>query len=201
MSLKNILVNVLQVCDFMLQECNKWFYYLKNQQPPIFYVVIRFSNANFVFPGVPSLQTCNILGSRLNSILCQNSKNLPKFQHFSKITYNYEIRHIFCILHHTMLETGPKDKIESLLSYGIKELIQNTERYYIIQILNSVHWQINKAAQVMQISRSTLFRKMKKYNIAKTIFKPEKRRWWFAKIYSWGLFSCAWEHWVVNFYF
>ncbi len=53
----------------------------------------------------------------------------------------------------------------TLTKQSLKALSNATEREYILQILQAVDWQIVKAAQFMQIDRSTLFRKMKKHGI------------------------------------
>ncbi|MCX7995500.1 MAG: hypothetical protein N3A65_07005 [candidate division WOR-3 bacterium] len=50
---------------------------------------------------------------------------------------------------------------------GIKEVKDKAEQKYIMTILNSVNWRISEAARLMGINRSTLFRKMKKYNISR----------------------------------
>ncbi|MCK4576549.1 sigma-54-dependent Fis family transcriptional regulator, partial [candidate division WOR-3 bacterium] len=44
---------------------------------------------------------------------------------------------------------------------------QDFERDYIISVLNKTGWRINKAAEVLKIDRSSLFRKMKKLKIKK----------------------------------
>ena len=48
---------------------------------------------------------------------------------------------------------------------SIKEMSEHVERAYIIEVLNSLNWKIGRVAKILQIDRSTLFRKIKKYGI------------------------------------
>lgn len=50
---------------------------------------------------------------------------------------------------------------------SIKEMSEYVERAYIIEVLNSLNWKMGRVAKILQIDRSTLFRKMKKYGIEK----------------------------------
>jgi two-component system response regulator HydG len=50
---------------------------------------------------------------------------------------------------------------------SIKKMSEQVERAYIIEVLNSLNWKIGRAAKILQIDRSTLFGKMKKYGIEK----------------------------------
>jgi len=52
---------------------------------------------------------------------------------------------------------------------GIKELTKETERIFIVEVLNSVNWHLGKAAEILRIDRSTLYRKMKKYRVNKQL--------------------------------
>lgn len=54
-----------------------------------------------------------------------------------------------------------------VIDEGFEKAKQDFERNYIISVLNKTGWRINKAAEVLKIDRSSLFRKMKKLKIKK----------------------------------
>ena len=49
---------------------------------------------------------------------------------------------------------------------SLKEVLEKPERKLIISILNECGWNRNKAAATLGINRTTLYNKMKKYNIS-----------------------------------
>ncbi len=53
----------------------------------------------------------------------------------------------------------------------LKKAVEQPEREHIISVLNECNWNRNKAARLLGINRTTLYNKMKKYNI----FSKEKR--------------------------
>jgi transcriptional regulator of acetoin/glycerol metabolism len=48
---------------------------------------------------------------------------------------------------------------------GIRELTREMEKVFIVKVLNSVNWHLGKAAEILRIDRSTLYRKMKRCGI------------------------------------
>ena len=50
---------------------------------------------------------------------------------------------------------------------GLERVKDKFERDFIISVLNNTDWKIGEAAKILKIDRSSLFRKMKKYNIEK----------------------------------
>lgn len=57
----------------------------------------------------------------------------------------------------------PSAKI--LREKSLKRVMENPEREHIIAILEDCRWNRNKAAEVLGVNRTTLYNKMKKYNI------------------------------------
>ena len=55
--------------------------------------------------------------------------------------------------------TDPGDPAQSLLS------LQEAERQAVVHALEASEWNITKAAQVLNINRVTLYRKLRKYNL------------------------------------
>jgi len=53
----------------------------------------------------------------------------------------------------------------------LREVVEEPERQHIISVLNGCHWNRNKAAEALGVNRTTLYNKMKKYNI----FDEDKR--------------------------
>lgn len=47
--------------------------------------------------------------------------------------------------------------------------LQNIERRHIIQILNQTHWNISRSSEILGIDRSTLYSKIKRYDIQKPV--------------------------------
>lgn len=52
-------------------------------------------------------------------------------------------------------------------SLSLKENVESVEREHILKVLAISEWKINKAAEMMGIERTTLFKKMKRYAIKK----------------------------------
>lgn len=50
--------------------------------------------------------------------------------------------------------------------YSLKKIIEMPEKEHIIAVLKECHWNRNKAAATLGINRTTLYNKMKKYNIS-----------------------------------
>jgi len=49
----------------------------------------------------------------------------------------------------------------------IKKMCESFERQFIVDVLILVDWRKDKAAEILGMDRTTLFRKMKKYGIKK----------------------------------
>lgn len=60
------------------------------------------------------------------------------------------------------------DKVSSLGD----DSLMNVERSHIINILDQYNWNITKSAEILGIDRSTLYNKIKRYNINKPIERP-----------------------------
>ncbi|RMH63036.1 MAG: hypothetical protein D6677_08445 [Calditrichaeota bacterium] len=54
----------------------------------------------------------------------------------------------------------------------LKDKIAFEEKKHILNVLQSVAGKLNKAAEILDVERTTLFKKMKKYGIEKEQFKP-----------------------------
>ena len=54
-------------------------------------------------------------------------------------------------------------------TYDLQDLIEGTEKSLIINILKSCRWDKTQTAKKLNISRTTLWRKMKKYELRKEI--------------------------------
>lgn len=48
----------------------------------------------------------------------------------------------------------------------LKKAVEEPEREHIISVLNDCGWNRNKAAEILGVNRTTLYNKMKKYNIS-----------------------------------
>jgi len=48
---------------------------------------------------------------------------------------------------------------------AIKKMCESFERQFIVDVLILVDWRKDKAAEILGMDRTTLFRKMKKYRI------------------------------------
>ena len=57
------------------------------------------------------------------------------------------------------------DFIKTSDSKTLKEAVEEPERDHIISILNDCNWNRNKASEALGVNRTTLYNKMKKYNI------------------------------------
>ena len=55
------------------------------------------------------------------------------------------------------------------LLYDLQDLIEGTEKSVIINILKSCQWDKTKTAKRLNISRTTLWRKMKKYELRREL--------------------------------
>jgi len=53
------------------------------------------------------------------------------------------------------------------LSSAIRKSLNEVEKLHIIQVLRETEWNISKSAQTLGIDRSTLYNKIKRYNIQK----------------------------------
>ncbi|MFP4472694.1 MAG: sigma-54-dependent transcriptional regulator [Candidatus Omnitrophota bacterium] len=62
-------------------------------------------------------------------------------------------------------EHGGSEESQDLEGTSLKEAIQRPERDLIISVLESCDWNRNQAAERLEINRTTLYNKMKKYNI------------------------------------
>ena len=49
----------------------------------------------------------------------------------------------------------------------LRKVVEEPEREHILNVLNQCHWNRNKAASALGINRTTLYNKMKKYNLKK----------------------------------
>ena len=61
--------------------------------------------------------------------------------------------------------TGTESKPVSKDSKSLKKVTEQPEKEHIIAILNECNWNRNKAAAALGVNRTTLYNKMKKYNI------------------------------------
>jgi DNA-binding NtrC family response regulator len=53
---------------------------------------------------------------------------------------------------------------------SLHEALEHFEKTYIYQVLKNTGWNTEKASKLMKIGRSTLFNKIKKYDIRKIAF-------------------------------
>ena len=53
--------------------------------------------------------------------------------------------------------------------YDLQDLIEGTEKSLIINILKSCQWDKTQTAKKLNISRTTLWRKMKKYELTREL--------------------------------
>ncbi|MHA1279231.1 MAG: helix-turn-helix domain-containing protein [Candidatus Helarchaeota archaeon] len=59
---------------------------------------------------------------------------------------------------------------------AIKKMCESFERQFIIDVLILVDWRKDKAAEILGMDRTTLFRKMKKYGIKKEVMLLDKKK-------------------------
>jgi two-component system response regulator PilR (NtrC family) len=69
------------------------------------------------------------------------------------------------------LNPGLGDKVIEAFS-SLKHALQEPEKVHILQVLKEVGWNKKKAADKLGVNRTTLYNKLRKYNI---IFEPEKK--------------------------
>ena len=58
----------------------------------------------------------------------------------------------------------------------IKKMCESFERQFIVDVLILVDWRKDKAAEILGMDRTTLFRKMKKYRIKKEVMLLDKKK-------------------------
>ena len=59
-----------------------------------------------------------------------------------------------------------KSNMKPSLEKSLKKIVEEPERDHIVSILNECGWNRNKAAKALGVNRTTLYNKMKKYNIS-----------------------------------
>ena len=76
------------------------------------------------------------------------------------------------ILHgSTYLNPGLGDKVMEAFS-SLKHALQEPEKVHILQVLKEVGWNKKEAANKLGVNRTTLYNKLRKYNI---VFEPDKK--------------------------
>jgi len=58
---------------------------------------------------------------------------------------------------------------EAMYEYDLQDLIKCTEKSLIVNILKSCRWDKTQAAKKLNISRTTLWRKIKKYELRREL--------------------------------
>ena len=58
---------------------------------------------------------------------------------------------------------------DPMYEYDLQDLIKGTEKSLIINILKSCRWDKTQTAKKLNISRTTLWRKMKKYELTREL--------------------------------
>ncbi|MBU4478507.1 MAG: sigma-54 dependent transcriptional regulator [Candidatus Omnitrophica bacterium] len=69
-----------------------------------------------------------------------------------------------CIDHETKVDTESIDFSKSLPN-TVKDVVDNVEKQLILKALNKTNWNRTEAAQLLRISRKSLFNKMKRFNL------------------------------------
>jgi transcriptional regulator with PAS, ATPase and Fis domain len=78
------------------------------------------------------------------------------------------LRNLDFLSHDTVLKEVGQDLAEAAMDSGnrsLAEAVDNFEKEYITRVLKNNRWQKGKSAEALDISRKTLFRKMKRYQI------------------------------------
>lgn len=71
-----------------------------------------------------------------------------------------------------LLNVEPNQNIIKKFTSTLKDILQEPEKVHILRVLKEVGWNKKKAARKLGVNRTTLYNKLRKYNI--TSFKTEK---------------------------
>jgi len=80
-----------------------------------------------------------------------------------------------------LMRENVNDKINGYSDVGlecfVKGIAERTERDIIINTLKQVHWNQTKAAEILKISRKTMYNKIKQYNIFQEVGNDSDAKW------------------------
>ncbi|MBU0634226.1 MAG: hypothetical protein KKB82_02185 [Candidatus Omnitrophica bacterium] len=80
--------------------------------------------------------------------------------------------YIRCVNEDIKVKTDSVDFSKPLLD-TVKEITEDVEKQIIIKALNRTNWNRTEAAQLLQVSRKSLFNKMKRFNLLESLESEE----------------------------